>query len=237
MEIAQQVTAYLQHGTVANSVNMPSIPPEMASLLEPYLTLGRRLGLFLGQVESIEPCSVEIAISAEAASLATAPIVNAALSGLLEKFFASPVNQVNAPVVAADRGIDVKELRSSQRGAYTTLVTLTVTGPGGERDVVAGTLAADRTPRLVRWGSYELDAHLEGSILVMKNLDRPGVIGSIGTILGQSQINVSRMQMGLDTASGEAASLWALDSDLPHALLDKIRAVRDVKQAYGVIVA
>jgi D-3-phosphoglycerate dehydrogenase len=99
---------------------------------------------------------------------------------------------------------------------------------------VSGTLAADRTPRLVRWGVHDLDAHLTGSILVMKNVDRPGVIGSIGSILGTSKINVSRMQMGLDTQTGQAASLWALDSALPAEVLARITGAEGVERAWAV---
>jgi len=123
-------------------------------------------------------------------------VVNAALSGLLAGFFEEPVNAVNAPLLAKDHGIEVRELKSSAHGKYTTLVKLTTRADGGEQAVVAGTLAADRSPRIVRWGRYEMDAHLEGALLVMRNEDRPGVIGAIGTLLGQGGINVSRMQMG-----------------------------------------
>jgi D-3-phosphoglycerate dehydrogenase / 2-oxoglutarate reductase len=234
VEIAEQVVAYLQTGTISNSVNVPAVPREMASVLGPYTVLGRRLGQFLGQVESLEPRSIEVALAGEAASLPAAPVVHAALSGVLSGFFAAPVNAVSAPLLAKDRGIEVKQLTTSEVGEFATLVKLTVVGKNGEQGVVAGSLASDRSARLVQWGPHDLDAHLSGSILVMQNVDRPGVIGSIGSILGENRVNVSRMQMGLDRETGLAASLWAIDGELPEAVLGSIRQIDAVKHAWAV---
>jgi D-3-phosphoglycerate dehydrogenase len=136
---------------------------------------------------------------------------------------------VNAPVLARDRGIEVRELKGEAHAKYTTLVRVTLIGEGGSEVSVAGTLAADRTPRLVRWGRYEMDAHLEGTNLVVVNQDQPGVIGRIGTVLGEAGVNVSRMQMGLDTSTREAASLWALDSEPDAAALERIGKSAGVK--------
>lgn len=235
VEIAQQVVAYLTEGTVTNSVNVPSVPREMASVLGPYVSLAQRLGQFLGQVESLQPSSVELEFGGEAAGLKLAPVVNAALAGVLDRFLEEPVNPVNAPMVASDRGIDVRELKSTAKGGFATIVTLTVGGANGERVSVSGTLASDRAPRLVRWGDFELDVLLEGSMLVMKNADKPGVIGNIGTILGENKINISRMQVGVHSSSEQAASLWMLDAELPDATMETIRGVNYVKQAVRVV--
>src|SRR5690606_36151306 len=125
--------------------------------------------------------------------------------------------------------------KSSGKSGFATLVSLTVTGADGERISVAGTLASDRGPRLVRWGDFDLDLLLEGAMLVMKNADKPGVIGNIGTILGENAINISRMQVGVHSSSESAASLWMLDSELNESTLEKIRGVTYVKQASKVV--
>jgi D-3-phosphoglycerate dehydrogenase len=236
VEIAEQVVAYLNSGTITNSVNVPSISSDMAPIIGPYTVLARRLGQLMSQAESVRPHAITLECAGEVSGLTLAPIVSAALAGTLAKYFDESVNPVNAPLLAKDHGIEVRELKSSTQGKYTTLVKLSVSGEGGVQAVVAGTLAADKSPRLVRWGRYEMDAHLEGSLLVMRNEDRPGVIGAIGTLLGQNGINISRMQMGLDTQTGEAASVWALDSALPEAVLTAIRAVPAVKSAVGATV-
>lgn len=230
VEIAEQVVAYLTTGAITNSVNVPAVSREMAPVLGPYANLAERLGQFLGQVEKVAPRQITVECVGEVANLTVAPVVNAALAGLLGKYFEAVVNGVSAPVLARDRGIEVRELRVAAHANYTTLVRVTVVGEGGEEVVVSGTLAADRSPRLVRWGKYEMDAHLAGTNLVVVNLDRPGVIGLIGTVLGESSVNVSRMQMGLDPKTGQAASLWALDSVPPPAAIERIRSSEAVKQ-------
>ncbi len=234
VEIAHQVVDYLTSGTVTNAVNVPSVPQEVAPRIAPYLALARRLGQFASQVESLEPRQISVEFAGEAAQLTTAPIVSAALAGVLGRYFEQSVNEVNAPVLARDRGIDVSHGTTSQTSEYTTLVTLGITGKDGREVVVTGTLAADRKPRLVRWGDHELDAQLDGAILVLKNQDQPGVIGAIGSILGESKINISRIQLGLDKQRGSAASLWALDSALPADVLAKINASAAVELALAV---
>jgi len=236
VEIAQQVVAYLTTGEISNSVNVPSVPREMAPVLGPYLGLARSLGQFLGQVESVRPRTIEIECAGESAALPTAPIVNAALAGLLAQFFDVPVNAVNAPLVARDGGIEVREQRTTVSKEFSTLLTVTLVAADGQRASVSGTLATDRSPRLVRWGKFEMEAHLDGSILMVRNQDRPGVIGTIGTILGAAGINVSSMQMGLDKSTHEAAALWALDSALPAAVLEQLRAAKEVNQVRAVTV-
>lgn len=236
LEIAQQVVAYLQAGEISNSVNVPSVAREMAPVLGPYLGLARGLGQFLAQVESLRPKSIEVECSGEVSTLPTGPIVNAALAGLLAPFFDTPVNAVNAPLLAKDGGIEVREQRSSKKGEFATLVTVTIVGADGKKVSASGTLASDRSPRLARWNAFEMESHLDGSVLVVRNNDRPGVIGSVGTILGAAGINVSSMQMGLDKDAKEAAALWSLDSALPPPVLDQIRQVKEVIQAWGVTV-
>jgi D-3-phosphoglycerate dehydrogenase len=236
IEIAQQVVGYLQTGAISNSVNVPSVAREMAPVLGPYLGLGRSLGQFLSQVEALRPRTIEIECAGEAATLPSALIVNAALSGLLSRFFETPVNAVNAPLLAKDNGIEVREERTTQKSQFATLVTVTIVSADGKRASASGTLGGDRTSRLVKWGKFEMEAYLDGSILVVKNNDKPGVIGGIGTMLGAAGINVSSMQLGLDKSLGEAAALWALDSPVSGSTLEQIRKHKDVTVATAITI-
>jgi D-3-phosphoglycerate dehydrogenase len=236
IEIAQQVVAYLQTGAISNSVNVPSVAREMAAVVGPYLGLGRSLGQFLSQVESLRPRTIEVECAGEAAALPPSLIVNATLAGLLARFFETPINAVNAPLLAKDNGIEVREERTSQKGQFATMVSVTIVSADGKRATASGTLGGDRTSRLVKWGKFEMEAYLDASVLVVKNQDRPGVIGSIGTILGAAGVNVSSMQMGLDKSQGEAAALWALDSAIPLTALEQIRQLKDVTVATAVTI-
>jgi D-3-phosphoglycerate dehydrogenase len=237
VEICEQVIAYLVYGTISNSVNVPAVPREQAAVLTPFVTLGRRLGQFLGANENMLPVSISVEFSGKITDLLTKPIVNAAVAGVLANYLEDEVNEISAPLVAEDRGIEIREQSSSEKTSYATLVRIVVTGNDGRQVHAAGTLGSDRGARIVRWGDFEMDARLEGTLLVLQNEDRPGVIGTIGTILGESKINVSRMQVALDAKSRRAVQIWSLDSNIDDSVLELVRATREVQCAKAVVVS
>ncbi len=236
VEICEQVIAYLTNGTITNSVNVPAVPREQTAILSPYVTLGRRLGQFLGANESLVPRSISVEFGGEAANLLTKPVVNAAVAGVLGRFLEDEVNEISAPLVARDRGIEIKEQTFTEKSSFATLVRIVVVGQDGRQARVAGTLGSDQAARIVCWGDFEMDARLEGTILVLQNEDRPGVIGTIGTILGESKINVARMQVALDSKSHKAVQLWSLDSTIAENVLNLVRSAKDVQNATAVVV-
>lgn len=234
VEICEQVVACLLHGTVTNSINAPAVPREQAALLGPYITLGRRLGQFLGAVENLNPRTITVELGGDATNVLSKPIVNAAVAAALGRLLGDEVNEVSAPIVARDRGIELKESKSSERHAFSTTVRLVVTEQDGQVRTVMGSLGSNQVPRLVAWGEFEMDTRLDGTILVLKNQDKPGVIGQIGSILGDSRINVSRMQVALAPKGGRAAQFWGLDSKLNENVLSLVRGAKDVEAAFGV---
>jgi D-3-phosphoglycerate dehydrogenase / 2-oxoglutarate reductase len=236
VEICEQVVAYLVHGTITNSINVPAVPREQAARLSPYITLGRRLGQFLGAIEPIIPRCISVEFGGEAANLLTRPIVNSVVAGLLGRFLEDEVNAISAPVVARDRGIEIREQTTTEKTLFATLVRVIVIDNDGRQARVAGTLGSDQAPRIVGWGNFEMDARLEGTMLVLQNEDRPGVIGTVGTLLGESRINVSRMQVALDNVSHRAVQLWSLDSSLDDNVLNLVRAAKEVQSATAVFV-
>jgi D-3-phosphoglycerate dehydrogenase len=236
LEIAEQVVSYLTTGTIVNAVNVPSVSREVAPRLNPYIDLARRLGSFLAQVQKIKPRAIEVECLGEPGELGARAITSSAVAGVLERFLEASVNQVSAPHVAKDRGIALRELRTSPTpGGFGALVSVRIEEAGGGSARADGTLAADGSARLVRWGEYELDAHLAGATLVILNEDRPGVIGAVGTVLGRAAINVGRLQVGLHPVSKRAASLWSLDSPLPAQVLEEIRALPNVAEAVSLL--
>ncbi len=232
LEIAEQVVAYLTSGTTVNAVNSPSVSREAAPRLLPYVDLAGRLGSFLAQLHQVSPRSIEVECIGEPAELGPKPVTAAALAGVLERSFEENVNPVSAPILAKDAGIVVRELSSSpEPGGYSSLVSVRITQADGSVLRADGTLFANGAARLVRWGAYELDAHLAGSMLVILNEDRPGVIGAVGTLLGKALINVSRLQVGVEVGSKRAAALWGLDSPPLAATLEEIRTSPNVAAA------
>ncbi len=226
--VAEQVRDYLLQGTINNAVNVPSISRDIAARIQPYLSLGEKLGRFQGQLckGSIE--QIEIEYSGEAASLDVAPITVATLKGLLESV-SEQVNMVNAPIIAQDHGIKVIESKTSQAGDFASTITTRVVGCANR--LIVGAVFEGGQPRIVRIDDFMLEAIPEGPTLLIFNDDQPGVVGSVGTLLGEAGVNISRMQLALHLERDEAAMLVNIGADLPDEILERLRALPQVISA------
>ncbi len=235
LEIAEQVVEYLATGATRNAVNMPSVTSEVAAKLSPYSELAEKLGGFLAQIEpGLSPRGIEVEVVGEPAELGAKLVASSAVAGFLRRYLDAPVNQVSAPHAAADRGISVRELRTAAAGGkYASLVVVRVFGEGGVSRAVHGTLGADGTARLVRWGDYEVEAHLGGPALVVLSVDKPGVIGFLGTAFGNASVNVTRVHLGL-AGAGDAISVWNLSQAIPPSVLDEVRRSPNVRSALAI---
>lgn len=236
LEIAEQVVQYLATGEIKNAVNVPSVSSEAAIKLAPYVDLADKLGRFLAQVDESgpRPVSIEVECVGEPAELSVKSITASAVAGFLRRYLDAPVNQVSAPHLAADRGIAVRELRTARpRGKLASLVVVRLQCEGGASRVVEGTLGTDGSARLVKWGEFEVEAHLGGHTLVVTSLDKPGVIGFIGTTLGAADVNIARVHLGV-AGGGRAVSVWNLDHPLPNSVAEALRRSDNVMSALSV---
>jgi D-3-phosphoglycerate dehydrogenase len=225
--IAEQIVDYLVYGTVRNAVNVPSVPADLLPKIRPYINLSERMGSFLSQVfeGGIEEITVEY--KGEISDLTIAPITVAIIKGLLTPILQETVNFVNAPFIAKERGIEVRELKSPDAGDYTTLIGLKVRS-GKNKGYVLGTLYNRKEPRIVKLNEFPIEVIPEGDMLVLLNNDKPGVIGNIGTILGKYDINIARMQFGRETQGGRAISVVCVDSPISDNLLNEIKKLPNV---------
>lgn len=230
VEIGEQVIAYLQRGIVRNAVNVPTLPEEIAERLTPYIEVARALGSLVGQLDPIDVREIRVTCTGEAGELGVTPIARAALAGFLEHHLEQPVNPISAPYEAQERGIRLAEVKEPS-DRYATTVRVTVTGEKGIH-TATGTPGRKGEPRLVGLEGYEIDAVMEGWILLMRNQDRPGVIGSVGTLLGNRGINVSRLQVGLDEKSGQALALWNIDTAVGTDALEELRKIDYVSSVH-----
>ncbi|MBW1903737.1 MAG: phosphoglycerate dehydrogenase [Deltaproteobacteria bacterium] len=230
VEIAEQAVSYLQQGIVTNAVNVPALPQEIAERLTPYLDVAKALGSLIGQLDPIDVRELRVTCTGEAGELGVTPIARAALAGFLEHHLEEPVNPISAPYEAQERGIRLAEVKEAS-DRYATTVRVTVTGEKGIH-TATGTPGRKGEPRLVGLEGYEIDAVMEGSVIIMHNQDRPGVIGSVGTLLGGRGINISRMQVGLDEKRGQALALWNVDSTVGSDALDDLRAIDHVSSVH-----
>ena len=229
IQVAEQMADYLVKGGVTNALNMPSLSAEQAPKLRPYMALATNLGRLVGQLESDRVKSISIEVEGAAAELDMKPITAAVLAGFM-RAFSDSVNMVNAPFLAKDRGLDVREVRHDREGDYHTLVRVSVSTADGERSV-AGTLFGNATPRLVEIYGIKIEADLAGHMLYIVNRDEPGFIGRLGSTLGEANVNIATFHLGRreSRGGGEAVLLLSLDGAVEEPVLWKLCQLAGVK--------
>ncbi|GAA4010928.1 phosphoglycerate dehydrogenase [Sphingomonas swuensis] len=228
IQVAEQMSDFLLLGGVTNAINMPSLSAEEAPRLKPYMALAEKLGRLLGQVLGDQVRAVSIEVEGAAAQLNQKPITGAVLAGLMGTY-SQTVNMVNAPVLAKERGLDVREVRHEREGDYHTLVRVTATTPEGKRSA-AGTLFGNSAPRLVDIFGVAVEAELDGPMLYIVNNDAPGFIGKLGTTLGEAGINIATFNLGRRKAGGEAVALVAIDDPVTPHLVQQLCAIEGVRE-------
>lgn len=232
IQVAEQMADYLVTGGVTNALNVPSLSAEEAPKLKPYMALAEKLGSLVGQLAHGGLNSISIEAEGAAAELNMKPITSAVLAGLM-RVHSDTVNMVNAPFLAKERGLDVREVRHDREGDYHTMVRVSVQTKDGERSV-AGTLFANAEPRLVELFGIKVEADLNGEMLYVVNEDAPGFIGRLGTTLGEAGINIGTFHLGRRHAGGEAVLLLSLDSSANDDLVEKVKALPGVKRAVAL---
>ena len=229
LQIADQMTDYLINGAITNALNMVSVSAEEAPILKPYMTLGRLLGGFLGQVQAGGATRIVIELDGKAATLNPEPVVAATLAGLLGPFMES-VNMVNAAAVASSNGIAVSTIRHDRQCDYETLLRVTISYKNGER-TIAGTLVGGNKPRIVEVQHIAVESDFPPYLLYLRNYDKPGFIGDLGSLCSKHGINIATFHLGRREAGGEAIALVEIDGGLPASILSKIRGLEQVVRA------
>jgi len=225
--IAEQIADYLITGTIRNAVNFPSVPADILPALQPYINLAERLGGFLSQTVEGGINEVTIEYRGDVAKLPLAPITNAVLKGILSPILEETVNFVNAPVVAKERDVGVKEMVTADAGDYHSMLVVKVRVDTKE-SVVAGVLHGKKEPRIIRINEFVVEATPEGEMLVLFNVDKPGVIGNIGTLLGKNNINIARMQFGREEPGGKAISVLTIDTPISKEVIAEIKGLPNI---------
>lgn len=250
--VAQQVRDYLADGLIRNAVNMPALSPEQYRRLRPYIDLGERLGAFIAQAAPSPSFSrIRIRYAGEAAELGSHVVRSAILSGILNFVLSEKVNLVNASAAAAERGLVVEETtRRRERGFPNTVeVAVADGGSGGHSDrhdneqgvrdkndgelTVEGTVVSDGSPRILSLDGIGLEAPLEGTLLLTRNRDVPGVIGQIGTALGNLGVNIATFALGRRSPvhGADAVAMVRLDGAVSESVAEKIRAIPSITEA------
>ena len=238
VQIALQVREYLTKGVIQNAVNVPSISEEEYEQMLPYIALAERLGTFLAQSGEGGVEEIGLSYGGEIAEWKTALIRNAAVAGALNQLAHAHerANLVNAASIAEERGIRLTERKKPRDSETAATNVLRVTFKSGQQEnTVAGCVQPDGLPRLLEIDGIHVEAPLEGNVIYLRNLDVPGVVGRVGTVLGQHNVNIANFSLGRAT-SGQGTSAVAVvqvDGDIPEAVLGALRCIETVRTSQG----
>jgi D-3-phosphoglycerate dehydrogenase len=227
LDVADQVLAALDGQPVRGAVNAPALLDEAWQRLEPFLTLAHHLGSLAEQLAAGQIEAVELLYAGEVSGEEPAPLTASFLAGLFAGISDQPVNMISAPALARDRGIQVSEIRRAASEDFQNLLGVVLNTSHGPLRL-AGTLFGRREPRITQVGDYRLDLIPAEHLLFLWNVDRPGMIGRVGTILGAHRVNIANMHVGRITAGGTALMVLTVDSSIPAP------AVQELARADGI---
>lgn len=231
IDVAEEIVKALQGKVVRNTVNVPSLEPEVMANVKPYLKLAEKLGKFQAQLLEGRATQLEIIYNGDLAGEEIKPISTAVIKGFLDPILQESVNYINAPLLAKNRGISIVQTVNGRANGYASLITIKVITDKGEKSL-SGTLFRDNDPRIVMVDGYRVDAIPEGYMLYVPHTDKPRIIGPVGMLFGEHNINIAGMQVGRKEVGGKAVMMLSVDAPVPEETLKaiaEIEGVLDVK--------
>lgn len=234
MDMARSVADALLGKGYRNAANVPAMEEEFLETVGPYVNLAERLGCIQSQLIDDPIKSITVNYIGDIANLDVDLVTRALMKGIFNPILEEEVNYVNALLIAQERGIKIIEKKTTKITDFANLVSVEF-DTGKRKHFIMGTLFANKEPRIIKMDKFYVEAIPEGYMLVVENNDAPGVVGKIGTILGQHKVNIAEMSFGRDKKTGEAISLLNVDSEVSKATLKKLESAKDingVKQVY-----
>jgi D-3-phosphoglycerate dehydrogenase len=230
LQIAHQVGRGLKKGEIRNALNMPSVEPELLKHLKPYLKLGEKIGRLQAQLIKGHLQEIHLEYSGEISAYNISPLTTAVEKGILETILTTAsVNYVNTPWLIKERGIKVTESKTSRSEDFANLLSVKVKTSEGEKRV-AGTCFSDNELRVVYIDTFRVNAVPEGYLLILSQTDEPGIIGKVGTILGEAKINIGWLELSRKTVGSKALSVWNVDEFVPQSLIHQIEEIKEVAE-------
>ncbi|MDO6591793.1 phosphoglycerate dehydrogenase [Loktanella sp. D2R18] len=228
LQVAEQMSDYLLTGAVQNALNMPSVTAEEAKIMGPWIKLSGHLGNYIGQMTDEPIKAVNILFDGEASEMNLKALTAATIAGIMKT--ANPdVNMVSAPVIAKERGVKISTTKQDQSGAFEGYVKITIVTETRERSI-AGTVFSDGKPRFIQIKGINIDAEVGEHMLYTTNDDVPGIIGTLGTLLGKNNVNIANFTLGRAAEKGEAIALLYIDAPMPQAAVDDLKETGLFKQ-------
>lgn len=231
IDVSEQVLHILRDEPFINAVNMPPIPANVRSVLQPYFPLGEKLGSFIAQLTAGAVKEIVISYAGDLADVDTQPLNRYVVRGVLAHHLGTDqVNVVNSMHLAKERSVNVVVNKSSVAKDFTNLVTVTLRTEEAERKV-SGALMTGYGPRIVQIDSYPVDVAPEGNLLLVSHTDKPGIIGSVGTLLGNNDVNIATMQVGRKLAGGDALMVLTVDKQVPASVIEDLVKLPELNKA------
>lgn len=232
IDVSEEVLHILRGQPFKNAVNLPSVPADLQQKLNPYQDLAEKLGQFVAQIAQGAPRKLKITFAGELAELEVSPLTRTIIKGIMSHHL-SEVNYINAPDLAKQRGVQILEQRKSNSHGFTNLIQIEIE-TSRETKSAAGTLLNGLGPRIIKIGQYPIDVIPEGHMLLVQHLDEPGVIGRVGTLLGDHEVNIATMQVGRETIGGEAIMMLSIDKPAPKEVLQYMKEMKVIQMITNI---
>ncbi|MCW8858442.1 MAG: phosphoglycerate dehydrogenase [Deltaproteobacteria bacterium] len=220
VDVSNEIVNYVDGLPLSNALNIPRFDPDLMEHMKPFMQLVSILGNFISQLAAPNPNKITFTYNGKLARFDCAPLSVCGLASLLNHCSDQDVNMVNASLIARQMGIEVESIRSTETDSFSNLITLTLESPEGSR-TIAGTLF-EGTPKIVKMRNFAIDFRPEAHMLVINYQDRPGLIGKIGTLLGEANVNIGNMSLGRQEKAGEAMVVFSVDSLVDDETLKKV---------------
>lgn len=230
IDVAEQIIEVLKGGAARSAVNIPSMKPELITPVKPYMSIAEKLGGLAAQVVQGAISKITVEYSGEVAESNVSPLTTTVLKGLLAPTLDVVVNFVNAPFIAKERGIEVIESKSKEAKDFASLISVKVKSAKGDREV-GGTVFTGVGDRLVSIDGYRIDIEPEGYLLFLGNIDKPGMIGKVGTFLGKNNINIASMDVGRLTQGQKAVMVLNVDTLVSDKVLKELAKIEGISDA------
>ncbi|MEH7883103.1 phosphoglycerate dehydrogenase [Bacillus sp. JJ1609] len=233
-QVAKEIRTFLENKPVANSINLPAMSKEIYEKIQPFHQLAKEMGKIVSECHNKGISELTVTYSGTAAELETSFLTKALLSGFFQNRIDVTVNEVNAIHIAKERGIMIGEKITGDTFGYANTVTVTALGDG-ETFTARGTYIEHYGPRIVNLDGFNIDFHPSGNLLYIQHMDRPGVIGHVGKVLGDHNVNIATMQVGRKEAGGEAIMVLSFDKPLQEDMIEKLKSLKEIVTINSII--
>lgn len=235
IDVSEQVLHILRNEPFKNAVNMPPVAPSVMNKLQPYFELGEKIGAFAAQLNNEAVKEIQVDYAGDLADVDTQPLTRYIIKGVLSRHFGDDVNIVNSVHLAKARDINVVVSQASATKGFTNLISVTLKTQDGEERKIAGTSLNGFGARVVQIDKFPVDIAPEGNLIFISHNDKPGIVGSVGTLLGKNDVNIATMQVGRKIVGGEAIMVLGVDKETPKEVLNELTKLPEINKAQQIV--